>query len=68
MAVMESKGEDLLEVEDLHLSFGGVMVLNGISLSVKKGDILSIIGPNGAGKTSLLNCINHFFVSHAGIS
>jgi branched-chain amino acid transport system ATP-binding protein len=47
-----------LEVEKLHLSFGGVMVLNGISLSVNRGDIMSIIGPNGAGKTSLLNCIN----------
>ena len=48
----------LLEIEDIHLSFGGVKVLNGVSLAIRRGEILSIIGPNGAGKTSLLNCIN----------
>lgn len=52
------KTDILVEIEDLHLSFGGVNVLNGINLSVQRGDIFSIIGPNGAGKTSLLNCIN----------
>ena len=59
----------LLKVEDLHLSFGGVQVLNGINLSVNRGDIFSIIGPNGAGKTSLLNCINmHYQPNSGGIS
>jgi branched-chain amino acid transport system ATP-binding protein len=48
----------LLELEDIHLSFVGVKVLNGVSLGIRRGEILSIIGPNGAGKTSLLNCIN----------
>ncbi|MCJ7773831.1 MAG: ABC transporter ATP-binding protein [Desulfobacterales bacterium] len=48
----------ILEIEDLHLSFGGIKVLNEISLKVDKGQIFSIIGPNGAGKTSLINCIN----------
>lgn len=58
MAVTGDKREVLLEAQDLFLSFGGVRVLNGISLSVQQGDIFAIIGPNGAGKTSLINCIN----------
>jgi len=58
MAMTEPKNDFLMEIKDLHLSFGGVRVLTGISLSVRRGEIFSIIGPNGAGKTSLLNCIN----------
>jgi len=45
------------EVRDLHLSFGGLKALNGINLSIHKGEIVSLIGPNGAGKTSIINCI-----------
>lgn len=68
MALTAAKREVILEVDDLHLSFGGVKVLNGINLCVQKGDIFSIIGPNGAGKTSLLNCINmHYRPEHGGI-
>jgi branched-chain amino acid transport system ATP-binding protein len=55
-----------LQVEDIHLSFGGLTVLSGVSTSVKKGEIFSIIGPNGAGKTSLLNCINRFYTPDQG--
>ncbi len=58
MAVKELHTDAILEIEDLHLSFGGIKVLNEISLKVDKGQIFSIIGPNGAGKTSLINCIN----------
>jgi len=61
-------GNILLKIEDLQLSFGGVQVLTGISLSVQRGEIFSIIGPNGAGKTSLLNCINmHYRPDGGGI-
>ncbi len=56
----------LLKIEDLQLSFGGVQVLTGISLSVQRGEIFSIIGPNGAGKTSLLNCINMHYRPESG--
>ncbi len=58
MAVSDTAADVLLEIEDIHLSFVGVKVLNGVSLGIHRGEILSIIGPNGAGKTSLLNCIN----------
>jgi len=50
-----------LQVQDLHLSFGGLTALNGISLSVDSGEIFAIIGPNGAGKTCILNCICRFY-------
>jgi branched-chain amino acid transport system ATP-binding protein len=59
-------GEIQLQVEEIHLSFGGLKVLAGVSTSVKKGEIFSIIGPNGAGKTSLLNCINRFYTPDQG--
>jgi branched-chain amino acid transport system ATP-binding protein len=69
MAVNKPANQHQLDIEDLHLSFGGVTVLNGIDLSVATGDIFSIIGPNGAGKTSLLNCINmHYRPDSGGIT
>ncbi len=48
----------LLRIEDVHLSFGGVKAINGVSTVVEKGKIHAIIGPNGAGKTSIFNCIS----------
>lgn len=44
----------LLEVNDLHVAYGQVEAVRGVSFSLKTGDISSIIGPNGAGKTTLL--------------
>ncbi|MFH2132525.1 MAG: ABC transporter ATP-binding protein [bacterium] len=46
-----------LEIDALSLSFGGLTVLQEVSIQVSPGTIHAIIGPNGAGKTSLLNCI-----------
>ncbi len=48
----------LLRIEDVHLSFGGVKAINGVSIGVEQGRIHAIIGPNGAGKTSVFNCIS----------
>jgi len=52
---------DLVVVDDVDLSFGGVRALCGVSLTVRKGDIHAIIGPNGAGKSSLLNVIGGIY-------
>ena len=55
-----------LGFEDVHLSFGGVKALQGISCDVRKGEVFGIIGPNGAGKTSTLNCVSGFYRPQRG--
>lgn len=50
----------LLEVRDLHVSYGGIRALKGVSLEVGQGEIVTIIGANGAGKSTLLNTISGF--------
>lgn len=59
-------GEELLSVNNIDLSFGGVRALTDISFNIKKGEIRSIIGPNGAGKSSMLNVINGFYQPQVG--
>ena len=48
----------LLSVEDLHVSYGSIRALQGISLEVKEGEIVTLIGANGAGKSTLLRAIS----------
>lgn len=45
----------LLSIRDLHVSYGKVNAVNGVSIDVPKGEIVTVIGANGAGKTTLLN-------------
>ena len=59
-------GGALLSVEDIHLSFGGVAALSGVSFEIREREILAIIGPNGAGKSSMLNVINGFYHPQQG--
>ena len=48
----------MLEVQGIKKSFGGNVILNGLSFRVNKGDVVTIIGPSGSGKTTLLRCID----------
>mgnify|MGYP002095788805 CR=1 FL=1 len=48
----------MISVKDLHKSFGGVTVLDGISTDIEKGDVVCIIGPSGSGKSTFLRCLN----------
>ncbi|QRY47555.1 amino acid ABC transporter permease/ATP-binding protein [Mycolicibacterium boenickei] len=52
-------GEMILEVHDLHKAYGENRVLNGISMSVRQGEVIALLGPSGSGKSTLLRTINH---------
>jgi polar amino acid transport system ATP-binding protein len=48
----------MIELSDVHKSFGAVEVLRGITASVGRGEVVCIIGPSGSGKSTILRCIN----------
>jgi len=48
----------VLQLDDLHKSFGDTPVLNGISLTVNRGEVVALIGASGSGKSTLLRCVN----------
>lgn len=50
--------ESIIEIENVHKHFGNVHALQGVSLSIEKGEVVVIIGPSGSGKSTLLRCIN----------
>ena len=58
----------LLEVRDLHVAYGKVEAVHGVSLKVDEGRIVTVIGPNGAGKTTLLGAIMGLLPSRGAIT
>lgn len=56
----------LLEVDELHVHFGGLRVLTGTSLTIHRGELLGLLGPNGAGKTTLFNAMSGFVQPQQG--
>lgn len=48
----------LIEVKNLHKSFGENQVLRGIDVSIQKGEVVVVIGPSGSGKSTFLRCLN----------
>lgn len=56
----------MISVKDLHKSFGGITVLDGISTQVERGDVVCIIGPSGSGKSTFLRCLNRLETPDSG--
>ena len=56
---MQVNGDnELIQVVDLHKSFGSLQVLQGVTEHISKGEVVSIIGPSGGGKSTFLRCLN----------
>jgi len=55
---MADEREIVLRIEDLHKSFGDNVVIDGLNLEVRAGEVIVVIGPSGCGKSTLLRCIN----------
>ena len=55
---MSDNKDTMIQVKDLHKSFGKNNVLNGISTDIKKGDVVVVIGPSGSGKSTFLRSLN----------
>jgi branched-chain amino acid transport system ATP-binding protein len=58
--------EKVLQVDNVSISFGGLMAVNGVTLHQNRGEILSLIGPNGAGKTTLFNLLTGVYQPTSG--
>ena len=56
----------MLKIENLHVSYGGIQALRGISLEVPDGKIVTLIGANGAGKSTMLRTISGLVKAQSG--
>ena len=59
--------QTVLKVEHLTMRFGGLIAVDDVSFSAKRGNITAIIGPNGAGKTTVFNCLTGFYKPTVGM-
>ena len=55
---MNENKQPIIEVKNLHKSFGDLHVLKGVDLNVYQGDVIAVIGPSGCGKSTFLRCLN----------
>ena len=63
---MSVQNGPVLRVENICKELGGKQILNGVSFSVNKGELLVLVGPSGGGKSTLLQCINFLIPPDSG--
>lgn len=56
----------MIEVQQLHKTFGKLTVLDGLDLKIKEGGVFAVLGPNGSGKTTLIKCILGMVIPQKG--
>ena len=56
----------MIKATNIHKSYGALQVLKGVSISINKGEVISIVGPSGAGKTTLLHIIGTLDRANSG--
>jgi branched-chain amino acid transport system ATP-binding protein len=64
---MSSSEGAILQVDHLTMRFGGLVAIDNLSFSARRGEITALIGPNGAGKTTVFNCITGFYKPTEGM-
>jgi len=64
---VNAPADPVLTVEHLTMRFGGLIAVNDVSFTARRGDITALIGPNGAGKTTVFNCITGFYKPTVGM-
>ena len=63
-----SISEKIIEVQDLHRSYGSLKAVEGVSLNINAGEVFGILGPNGAGKTTTVEILEGMRVPDKGLA
>jgi len=59
--------DPIIEIRDVHKSFGRVHALRGVSFDIFRGEVVVVVGPSGSGKSTLLRCVNHLEKPDSGV-